>query len=95
MTLRSDDYAEIANVLAAKLWAVIQAKSMVPPVEVHIAGADDDLVMHALMTKDGEFRVLSGCPEQPLTARFPLTATITDANGNALEITIEQDMVVQ
>jgi hypothetical protein len=95
MTLRSDDYADSAHLLAAKLWDMCQAKSMVPPLDIHITGADDDLVMHASMTEDGQLRDVSGCPEQPLTARFPLTATITDANGNTLEITIEPDMVVQ
>jgi hypothetical protein len=52
------------------------------PLEIHVIGADDDELIHAFMTEEGRLVDLTGYPEKSLSARFPLTATVTDANGN-------------
>jgi len=57
---------------------------------VHVRGADDDPICHLFCEEDGE-----GLPwlrdlafsNTKLTARFPMTATLTDRRGEALKMT--------
>jgi hypothetical protein len=77
--LTSDDYIRVARLIAERLTSILRLareRSMTPPFEMHVTGADDDEVAHASITADGHFEDVSGFPEQPLTARFPLTATV-------------------
>jgi len=65
-------------------------RNMAPPFEVHVRGADDDPICHLFCEEDGE-----GLPwlrdlafsNTKLTARFPMTATLTDSRGEALKMT--------
>jgi len=91
----SEDYAATVEILRMRLCAFIGRKSMAPPLEIHVNGADDDEVIHASLREDGRLVDLMSYPEQTVSARFPLTATVTDAKGNALEITVTPDTLVQ
>ena len=92
--ITSDEYAELAAVLARKIVELLSSakrRSMAPPLELHVSNADDEVVVHCLYhhgTK-GEIQLQSMMPDmKKLSARFPLTATVTDANGESLEMTI-------
>jgi hypothetical protein len=97
--LISDDYAVVAKLLAPRLLAfarLARERSMMPPFEVHVTGADDNTVLHAYFTEDLQLRDISGFPgETPLEARFPLAAVITDATGSMTELRIYLDEAVQ
>ena len=87
--LTSDDYIRVARLIAERLTSIIRLareRSMTPPFEMHVTGADDDVVMRASITNDGYFEDVAGFPEQPLSARFTLTATVSDAVGQTLEL---------
>jgi hypothetical protein len=92
--ITSDEYAELAALLARKIVELLSSakqRSMAPPLELHVSSADDDVVVHCLCHHDttGEIQLQSMVPEmKKLNARFPLTATVTDANGESLEMTI-------
>jgi hypothetical protein len=58
-----------------------------------VTGADDDIVVHFSVEEDGKRHALAA--EGPLTACWPLTATVIDQNGNELQITINPDGSVQ
>ena len=64
---------------------------MAPPLELPVSNPDDEVVVHCLC-HDGtkcEIQLQSMMPDmKKLSARFPLTATVTDANGESLEMTI-------
>jgi hypothetical protein len=89
--LEPGDYEELCKLLAPVIVESGRNQSMVLPFEVHITGADDDDVLHASVGEDCKLRDLTGFPERPLAARFPLTATITDAGGNVRWLTIEPE----
>jgi hypothetical protein len=92
--ITSDEYAELAALLARKIVELLSSakqRSMAPPLELHVSSADDDVVVHCLCHHDttGEIQLQSMVSEmKKLNARFPLTATVTDANGEGLEMTI-------
>jgi hypothetical protein len=92
--ITSDQYAELAELLARKIVELLSSakqRSMAPPLELHMSSADDDVVVHCLCHHDttGEIQLQSMVPEmKKLNARFPLTATVTGANGESLEMTI-------
>ena len=50
MNLSSEDYAATVELLTMRLWAFVPRKSMVLPLEIHVTGTDDDVVIHATMT---------------------------------------------
>ena len=81
--ITSDEYAELAAVLARKIVELLSSakrRSMAPPLELHVSNADDEVVVHCLYhhgTK-GEIQLQSMMPDmKKLSARFPLTATVT------------------
>ncbi|MCI0723649.1 MAG: hypothetical protein L0338_32525 [Acidobacteria bacterium] len=88
----SEEYKEISTLLAQKIVELVRSateKGLQLPLELHVTGADDDIVAQALIHDDG-----TGRPkldrlniDQPLTAVFPVTATLKDKNGECLEIT--------
>src|SRR5438552_1014690 len=72
-------------------------RNMILPFQLHVTGADDDLVCRLLCEKNGEregWLRLRDMPDMPLsntklmTARFPMTATFTDSRGGTLQMTI-------
>ena len=72
-------------------------RNMILPFQLHVTGADDDLVCRLLCEKNGEregWLRLRDMQDMPLsntklkTARFPMTATLTDSRGGTLELTI-------
>lgn len=70
--------------------------NLLPPFEVHITGADDELVCHLLYEPDekGQVIVRSLEPDselKELTGRFPLTVVLEDKD-KALEMTITRPM---
>jgi len=72
-------------------------RNMILPFQLHVTGADDDLVCRLWCEKNGEregWLRLRDMPDMPLsntklmTARFPMTATLTDGGGRTLQMTI-------
>src|SRR5438128_10610088 len=72
-------------------------RNMILPFQLDVTGADDDLVCRLLCEKNGEregWLRLRDMPDMPLsntklmTARFPMTATLTDSRGRTLELMI-------
>ena len=97
-SLTSDDYIEVARVLAQRIVGLMDAApiaGLIPPFELHITGADDDIVVHASVARDGRLHDLAGYSQQLLSARFPLTATLSDSKGHVLEIHIPENEMIQ
>lgn len=91
--LKSDDYREVCAMLAQELVAFSQRPM---PSECLITDADDHIVLHVGFNQELKIRDVSELFGNPrLSARFPLTATITDAVGHAVELVIEPQGFVQ
>ena len=60
---------------------------MTQPLELVMIGADDKLVIQCSCQRDtkGDIELCAMQGTTKLSARFPLTATVTDANGEILE----------
>jgi hypothetical protein len=91
--MSSEEYAEMATLLGRSILEMLSSakqRNMVPPLELVVTGADDELVIQCSCQQDTkgdiELCLLPGTTK--LSARFPLTATVTDANGETLEQTI-------
>jgi hypothetical protein len=89
----SDEYVELATLLAHKIVELLSSskqRNMAPPLELHVTGADDEMVLHCWCQQESKSEIqFLGPPDMTkLRARFPLTATVTDANGESLEMTI-------
>lgn len=91
--LTSDDYRNLATIIASRAHAITKERSMVPPLKIHATGADDDTIVDSLYDDEGVHPI--GVRDQPLTARYPVTVTITDQTGDQVEITIDEDLTVQ
>jgi len=99
--LGSDDYAEVAHLITAKITEILASdkeRNFLPPYELHITGADDNLVCYALYEADEEggikIRNLEpGASALKLTARFPVTAMLAIKAGNVLEMIITPSMI--
>jgi hypothetical protein len=90
--LVSEDYKTIARMLVSLLVSMIHdgGEEWAPPFEVVITGAKDDLVAHFHVNADGSIRNLNRS-HFTLQAHFPVTATITDDKGKALELFFSPD----
>jgi hypothetical protein len=65
-------------------------RGLTPPFELHVTGADDEILIHCQCEDDARLLNLVPIPEATkLNARWPITATLTDATGETfpLEIT--------
>src|SRR5882724_10168509 len=51
--LTSDDYRNLAAIIATKVEAVLKARSMAPPLVIHATGADDDLIVDSSCDENG------------------------------------------
>ena len=95
--LSDDDYKEVLLVLAQKLVGLLQdakQRGLVPPFELHVTGSDDDVIVHCLYKGDSSF--VSLVPGSlGVHARWPVTAIVTDANGEAIELQITPSSQVQ
>jgi hypothetical protein len=87
--LTSDDYINVASVLAIKLFAILRNQIMTPPLKIHATGADDNTILDLTVGEDSSLETLAS--GELLNAKIPVTATITDRWGNCREITITQD----
>jgi len=91
--LGSEDFRRLADALGNEIAALLlRAKEgmCAPPLEVFITGGDDELVGHFEVKADGHLgKELGG--SQLLSARFPITATVTDKNGKEWEATISEE----
>jgi hypothetical protein len=92
LPMSSEEY-ELATLLARSILGMLSSakqRNMAPPLELVVTGADDELVTRCSCQQgtkgDIELCALPGTTK--LSARFPLTATLTDANGETLEQTI-------
>ena len=91
--MSSEEY-ELATLLARGILGILSSakqRNMAPPLELVVTGADDELVTRCSCqqdTKKGGIEVCALPGTTKLSARFPLTATVTDANGETLEQTI-------
>jgi hypothetical protein len=97
--LTPNDYIRVAEILARRLVALAQSageRSMKPPFELHVTGADDRTVLHVSFAEGLKLRDVSGLSGNTLlSACFPLTATVTDTTGSVIELRIERDEGVQ
>ena len=89
----SDEYVELATLLAHKIVELLSSskhRNMASPLELHVTGADDEMVLHCWCQQEskGEIQLLGAPDMTKLSARFPRTATLTDANGESLEMTV-------
>jgi hypothetical protein len=85
----SDEYAELATVLSRKIVELLSSskqRNMSPPLELHVTDAGDLLILDCSFGEDAKGVNLG--PEMALTARFPLKITLTDANGETLEMDV-------
>lgn len=92
--LRPDDYDRLADALGDELAVLLKrAKEgmCVPPLEVLITGGDDELVAQFEITGDGHLEKLVGL----LNARFPITATVRDKNGQEWEAIISEENLTE
>ncbi len=95
MALTPDDYQNSATLLANKLLEIVRSareRGLSPPFKLHVTGADDDDVVDVDIDQNAEMQLI--VPSRELTARFPLTATLTDADGRLLEMTVEPSKVI-
>ena len=81
------------SAIGTRLDEFIEHSSMTLPLEVFITGADGDEVVHFSIAKDRQIRPL--CPSRTLTARFPLSVSITDVDENGVTFKITPDLTVQ
>ena len=89
----SSDEHEVAALLARSILEMLSSakqRNMAPPLELVVTGADDELVTRCSCQQDtkGDIELCALPGTTNLSARFPLTATVTDANGETLEQTI-------
>ena len=91
--LESDDYEALVNWLGPQLGALLaKAKEGMcsPPLEVLVTGADDDTVAHfELNPADKSYKNYLG-KDHVLTAKFPVTITVTDKNGKTWDGTFDK-----
>ena len=79
-------FADIARALASQIVALLEeAKNghCTLPLELLLTDADDRLVLHGETGSDGVLKPIG--PDFELRARFPVTATVTDRNGQRWE----------
>jgi hypothetical protein len=87
MKLTDEDYRSVAAQLARRLTGA-RDQGLKFPVEVCVTGMNNDIVLHCSVGEDGK---LGGLVEWALGACWSLIATITDQNGNVLDITMNAD----
>lgn len=92
--LTQDDYYKLAELVTRKLYDFMCDPGCESPVDVVIVGADDSTVAVLSITEAGEMRNWNSMAKL-LTARFPIRATITDAKGRAIEMTVGPEDLVQ
>jgi hypothetical protein len=93
IALTPDDYQNSATLLATKVLEIVRsARGWSPPFKLHVTGVDDDDVVDVVIDQNAEMQLIVASRE--LTARFPLTATLTDADGRVLEMTVEPSKVI-
>lgn len=82
--------------LAVVLRDINQKKQMVLPLEVYVADRDDNLLVHFSNEEERRKLYAFGDPQGALDfskLQFPVTVTMTDANGHSDELLITQDLI--
>jgi hypothetical protein len=93
--LTSNDYQNTATLLTNKVFEIVRYGrecGWVPPFRLHVTGVDDDEVVDLLIDQTAGMQLIG--PSHELTARFPLTATLTDSIGRVLEMKLEPMRVI-
>ena len=91
--LESDDYEALVYWLGSQLNTLLaKAKEGMcsPPLEVLITGADDDTIAHfELNPASKTYKSYLG-KDHMLTAKFPVTITVTDKSGKTWDGTFDK-----
>ena len=94
--LTSSDHYNVAVAVTRRLYEFMQDESCEFPVTVVIVGANNSVIARASipsLAEAGDTRCWNSV--DPFAAQFPVTAIITNAKGDILDLTFTREYLLQ